>query len=78
MALTLRMVLLDSFGKTVAIVEARPLSAQNVSEARAEADRYSRRRHEAVQPNGFEIVDGEGRVVSRRKYQGKGVYDRWN
>ena len=78
MAFTLRMVVVDGCGRTVAIVETRRLRATALSDARTEADRHSRRAREPVQPNAFEIVDPDGTVVARRRYRGRRVSDAWS
>jgi uncharacterized protein with ACT and thioredoxin-like domain len=77
MAFTLRMVVVDSFGKSVAIVETRRLTAVLLSGAKKEADRHSRRIRN-IKATGLEIVDQNGTVVARRSYGGKRVSYTWS
>jgi hypothetical protein len=67
----------DNFGKSVAVVETRRLSAQLLSDATAEADRHSRRVRK-VQPTGLEIVDQNGNVVARRRFRGNRLSEPWS
>jgi hypothetical protein len=72
------MVVLGEGGKTVVIVETRPLRANTLSDAKAEADRKSRLQVERATFNGLEILDETGTVVARRRYAGKNFYAPWS
>ena len=67
----LRMVILDCSGKPAVILETRELKAATVKQAKAEADRHSRRSKRHPLPHGLEIIDGLGIVMARRNSEGK-------
>ena len=67
----LRTVILDCSGKPAVILETRELKAATVEQAKAEADRYSRRSKRHSLPHGLEVIDGLGIVMARRNYKGK-------
>ena len=67
----LRTVILDCSGKPAVILETRELKAVTVEQAKAEADRYSRRSNRHPLPHGVEVIDGLGIVMARRNSEGK-------
>jgi hypothetical protein len=67
----LRTVILDCSGKPAVILETRELKAVTVEQAKAEADRYSRRSKRHALPHGLEIIDRLGIVMARRNSEGK-------
>jgi hypothetical protein len=62
---------LDCSGKPAVILETRELKAATVEQAKAEADRYSRRSKRHALPHGLEIIDRLGIVMARRNSEGK-------
>jgi hypothetical protein len=77
MGFTLRMVVLEATGRPGIILETRRLKARTVEEAKVEADSSPWNIGE-IQPTGFEILDGDGVIVARRRYMGKAVYVPWS
>jgi hypothetical protein len=67
----LRTVILDCSGKPAVILERRELKAATVEQAKAEADRYSRRSKRHPLPHSLEVIDGLGIVMARRNSEGK-------
>jgi hypothetical protein len=67
----LRTVILDCSGKPAVILETRELKAVTVEQAKAEADRYSRRSNRHPLPHGLEVIDGLGIVMACRNSEGK-------
>ena len=67
----LRTVILNCSGKPAVILETRELKAATVEQAKAEADRYSRRSKRQSLPHGLEIIDGLGIKKDHQKSKGK-------
>ena len=77
MVFTLRMVVLEATGQPGIILERRQLKARTLADAKAEADTQPWTVGD-IQATSFEIIDGDGVTVARRRWTGRNANAQWS